>query len=440
MTYRPDWVWLPAHYVWTPSGCVFVEGYWDRPLHERGLLFAPVRFARRALLRKALSYVPRYVVSTDCLLGALFVRPATCHYYFGDYFDSRYDRRGYTPWVDYRLDKLTYDPNYTYYRHRFAKHRLWERNLRRLYVGRRQGDIPRPPQTLVRQNQLVTRLTANKTVNESVGKDVNFTNLQNAAVLTPLAKIKTLRVTSLAGLAGGKDGRVKDPTGQTKIMKLAPVSKSQRAAVHKEAVRFHRAADQRRQAEARLLREGGTPVKVTDRPRTAKVPLPRPEAPRARRQPSSPRKAAPPPPMLPMHEARTIPRHEPPRPSRPPRDTIKKPPREPMRDGKVPGRPPEERSRRPGRTRNRRGHPEKKTRRPKKTGNRPGPRKKKARHPKKTGNPRGRQERKVRRPKKTRNRPSASGDRPGHTGTIDTTAMKRQYGGRESNHQGAGKL
>ena len=41
---NPDWCWTPDRYVWTPSGCLFVKGFWDHPLHERGLLFAPVRF------------------------------------------------------------------------------------------------------------------------------------------------------------------------------------------------------------------------------------------------------------------------------------------------------------------------------------------------------------------------------------------------------------
>src|SRR5262245_33508853 len=41
-TPNPDWVWVPDRYEWTPTGCVFVEGYWDYPLSGRGLLFTPV--------------------------------------------------------------------------------------------------------------------------------------------------------------------------------------------------------------------------------------------------------------------------------------------------------------------------------------------------------------------------------------------------------------
>ncbi len=73
--YRPGWVWIPAHYVWTPAGYLFVEGYWDYPLRERGLLFAPVSIDFGLASRPHWSYRPRYVVNDDCLLTALFVNP-----------------------------------------------------------------------------------------------------------------------------------------------------------------------------------------------------------------------------------------------------------------------------------------------------------------------------------------------------------------------------
>ena len=46
---RPNWVWVPSHYVWTPCGYVFVGGYWDYSLRDRGLLFAPVYVTRIAV-------------------------------------------------------------------------------------------------------------------------------------------------------------------------------------------------------------------------------------------------------------------------------------------------------------------------------------------------------------------------------------------------------
>ena len=36
--HRPGWVWVPAHFCWTPLGYVFVDGYWDFILAMRGVL------------------------------------------------------------------------------------------------------------------------------------------------------------------------------------------------------------------------------------------------------------------------------------------------------------------------------------------------------------------------------------------------------------------
>ena len=41
---QPEWVWVPPSYVPTPSGYVFIEGYWDYPVGRRGMVFAPVVF------------------------------------------------------------------------------------------------------------------------------------------------------------------------------------------------------------------------------------------------------------------------------------------------------------------------------------------------------------------------------------------------------------
>ena len=45
-TANDDRVWNPSYYTWTPAGCIYVDGYWDYPLFDRGLLFAPVSFNR----------------------------------------------------------------------------------------------------------------------------------------------------------------------------------------------------------------------------------------------------------------------------------------------------------------------------------------------------------------------------------------------------------
>src|SRR5581483_9567918 len=136
-------------YVWTPCGCVFVEGYWDYALRQRGLLFAPVRIDLRVCLRPRWCYRPCYVVADDCLYGALFVRRGCSCYFFGDYFDAGCRRLGYVSWIDVRIGRAGYDPLFSYYRCQFRNDRHWEVELRGLYVARFNGTVPRPPRTLV---------------------------------------------------------------------------------------------------------------------------------------------------------------------------------------------------------------------------------------------------------------------------------------------------
>src|SRR5262249_35603001 len=178
--YRPGWVFVPAHYVWTPYGYVFVDGYWDYPLRERGIIFAPVFFARTVYVRPAFVYRPSYVIYDDALYGAMFVRPGYCSYWFGDYFEARYTRLGYRSWTDVRIGFNSYEPLYSYYRYSYRSTPGWETNIRTVYTGRYNGTYPRPPRTLVQQTTIVnnnTTIVNNKTI------------LNNVVVAAPLTKV-----------------------------------------------------------------------------------------------------------------------------------------------------------------------------------------------------------------------------------------------------------
>jgi hypothetical protein len=153
---RLGWVWVPAHYAWTPGGFVFVDGYWDYPLETRGVLFAPVWFARPLWETRGWCYRPRYVVAIDTpFFSALFVRPSCGHYYFGDYYDRDYLTAGYEPWCRYA--PRHYDPLYGYYRWSHHDDPGWMRGVGALYAGRRAGDLARPPRTLADQAVAVRR-------------------------------------------------------------------------------------------------------------------------------------------------------------------------------------------------------------------------------------------------------------------------------------------
>ena len=73
-TVQPNWVWIPDHYMWAPRGYVFVDGYWDRPIDRRGVLFAPVQFNASVYSRPGFSYSPTTVIDLSVFTNHLCAR------------------------------------------------------------------------------------------------------------------------------------------------------------------------------------------------------------------------------------------------------------------------------------------------------------------------------------------------------------------------------
>lgn len=306
--FRQDWVWVPACYVWTPSGCIFIDGYWDHPLDQRGFLFSPVRFDLRLWVGYGRPYMPQFVVQTDFLMGAMFVRLANRHFYFGDYFEPQYTQ-GYVSWLDYHPYPRVFDPAFAYYRHLHVADSRWEPALRELYTARRGGEIPRPPRTLARQYEVARGLAEKRVENGAVNKNLSLTHLQNATVLTPISRANTMRVTNLAGIGGGKVAAGRE-------VRAVEVGKDERERELKAVEQTRAAAAQRRENELKMLHEGNVPVVHTDPPKVMKVEMPRRPAPSV----AAPViKTVPPRIEPPAHEERPIPRYEPVRPLEPKR-------------------------------------------------------------------------------------------------------------------------
>src|SRR5262245_38977465 len=142
IAHRPGWIWCPAHYRWTPVGYVYVGGYWDYTLAARGVLYAPVYFDRRVVVRPAFVYTPTYVVSEPCMVGALFVRRGWGCYYFGDYFEARYVNTGYVAWCAPAIGVTVvvgrgyhYDPLWSHYSVTYRSEPVWQTNVTNIYVG-----------------------------------------------------------------------------------------------------------------------------------------------------------------------------------------------------------------------------------------------------------------------------------------------------------------
>jgi hypothetical protein len=310
--YQPNWVWVPACYVWTPSGSIFIDGYWDYPLDQRGLLFAPALINPQAFAAARRPFIPWQVVPTDFLLGALFVRTTARHYYFGDYFEPRYDKLGFVAWPDYHPVKGAFDPTFAYYSRQHAADARWEPALRTLYAERRGGTIPRPPHTLVKQNEALKAIIANRTAEGAVHKTVNLTHAQNVTALVPLSQIAKQRVTNLAPIGGGKGAGI-----PARELKFEAVNKEALAREQKAATVMREAAQQRRTAEAQVFAGGKVPVQHTDATHVIKMDLPKLPAPVG--APREPQRVAPAAVIVPKHEERPIPKFEPPHPVAPPR-------------------------------------------------------------------------------------------------------------------------
>ena len=154
---RANWVWVPAHYVWAPRGYVFSEGYWDYPVARRGVLFAPVYFQQEVYSRPHFAYSPSVVINLAVFSDQLFVRPSYRHYYFGDYYDSRYESSGFFASFSYQSSRYGYDPIYAHRRWENRRDRDWDRRDRDAFAYRRATIDARPPRTLLAQRELGTR-------------------------------------------------------------------------------------------------------------------------------------------------------------------------------------------------------------------------------------------------------------------------------------------
>jgi hypothetical protein len=146
---QADWVWSPPRYTWTPRGYVYVQGYWDYDIARRGVIFAPVYYDQPVYQRQGYAYSPRIIIDIGAIALSLFVQSRSNHYYFGDYYDRRYEERGYHPWYDQRDSHYGLDPIYAHYRSRqLQRDPQWDHYIEDRYRYRRDNVDARPAPTL----------------------------------------------------------------------------------------------------------------------------------------------------------------------------------------------------------------------------------------------------------------------------------------------------
>ncbi len=151
---RADWDWTPAHYVWSPRGCIFVDGFWDFPVERRGLLFAPVYFEAGVYARRGYVYSPRIVIGFGVFSDCLFLRPRYHHYYFGDYYAPGYFQGGFYASFTFQSGRHGYDPISSHHRWEHRQERDWDRRVVANYENRRDHEAARPPRSWAAERTL----------------------------------------------------------------------------------------------------------------------------------------------------------------------------------------------------------------------------------------------------------------------------------------------
>jgi hypothetical protein len=250
--HRPGWVWIPAHYRWTPAGYIFVPGYWDYPLADRGLLFAPVWIDRRYAYGPRWRFCPTIAVYDDSLYGALFVRGGG--YYFGDYFDVRYTNLGYRSWFSVSFGRsYAYDPLFSYYSYTYRRDPYWAPAMREIYVARYNGDMARPP------------------VQVGVAVSFSFGNAAVAARYTNVSRSTTIvNVTNVHTTVVDIRVAARERTAPEKFTKLEPVSAARKTEFIQHSKEVREVAERRVTSENNFVKQSGQ-IRANEAPRSVKV-------------------------------------------------------------------------------------------------------------------------------------------------------------------------
>ena len=152
------WVWVPAQYIWTPYGAVYTNGFWDRTVVERGMLFCPIVFHQPDIVFARYQFTPMVVVDTRPLLVHMFVSPRYNHYFFGNYYGFDFGPRTLLPWHAYWNRPGYYDPLLTYYDWSFGRRNV--NFIQRLQIWNQYFITNvnyRPPRTFADQRRFVDR-------------------------------------------------------------------------------------------------------------------------------------------------------------------------------------------------------------------------------------------------------------------------------------------
>jgi len=245
VTSQPGWMWIPASYSYTPNGYLYNPGFWDYPLVNRGIPFAPIYFSQSVYLQPNFRYTPGVGLLTAALLSSMFVRPSYGSYYFGDYYAQSNFQAGIYPWYAFHGSRYGYDPLYAYSAaQNFRTNPRWAEKLHQVYTYRREHPEARPPQTFTQMRALAAR---------SAGGPNPAMAASNLVLARPLAQLA-------APAAGGV------ATGNTaNAMRFEQLSEARRQELARQGAQLHQVREDRSRREVEAGRATLPPARSAPR-------------------------------------------------------------------------------------------------------------------------------------------------------------------------------
>jgi hypothetical protein len=128
---------------------LYNSGYWDYPLEDRGLLFAPVYFNEALWDDPGWYFQPYWYVGFRPLLSALWFWPRWGWFFFGDWWGRHHWGWGSRPWFGW--GSRFGDPLFGYFRWANRGNPGWYTGLRNTYLGRQNGTLAQPARTFAAQ-------------------------------------------------------------------------------------------------------------------------------------------------------------------------------------------------------------------------------------------------------------------------------------------------
>ena len=224
---QPEWVWVPPSYVPTPSGYVFIDGYWDHPIERRGMIYAPVAFSAGFVAGPGYVYSPTVSLSIGGLTANLFIGSGS--YFFGNYYgvSAVVGRPAYVPWFAYQQQRFGYDPFYATMAANHWRDPQWARQIRTEYVYRVKNVEARPASTFAEQRRIVEERRAR-------GEDVRGMEIAHAAGRAePGRRMEPVRAEERAAIIQRQESHREAQQGRARIEAAARPSAETRPEDHR---------------------------------------------------------------------------------------------------------------------------------------------------------------------------------------------------------------